>query len=192
MPRADWGIDESVIDDFDRSAQFTPYTGPTPPVPATYCFTVSSLKMAPAANSKHPQLRIGLTLEPRNQTEAKYAGYWIMKFAVVAPPNSGSKGTAFQYVPFLDALGVTSKDFVRRTILDEQGNVRKIGSWVNGGDTLVLCQIKMGADQNGSPRVEADWIGSAADVEFEEYDSELPDDEPDLDDDEYFDEDEDE
>ena len=170
MPRVNWGIDAEVIDEFDRDAQFTPYTGPQPPVNMVYCFTIKNLKHVAGTDKKYPQLRAGLTLEPRNNDEAKYGGYFIMKFMTIAPPKDGKQGTGFQYIPFLDALGVSSVDFTTKTQTDEDGNVKRIGPWRNEGDTLILARIEMKADQNGEPRVEVTWVGDASNVVFEDID----------------------
>lgn len=190
MPKVNWGIDDDVIDSFDRDAQFKPYTGALPPTNMVYCFSIKTLKHVAGANGKWPQLRAGLSLEPRNQEEAKYEGYFIMRFMTIAPPTADKKGTGFQYIPFLDALGVSATDFTQRTITDEDGNVKRIGKWKNEGNTLILCRLENGADQNGAYRVDAGWVGDASEVIFEEYDSEVTED-GEFDDDELYDDEDD-
>jgi hypothetical protein len=202
MPRVNWGITQNDIDQFDREAQaqYAPYTGIDPPAGKVFCFTLKSLKHVDGTEpskgqeGKWPQLRAGLSLEPRNQAEADYEGYFIMHFMTIAPAVNGKKGTAFQYVPFLDALGVTEQDFMKRTHTDEDGKVTKIGPWINEGDTLILARLKMGADfKTGAPRLEVDWVGEASGVTFEEYESVVPteDDAEDFDDADLYDDDED-
>jgi hypothetical protein len=149
MPKMDWGISRSVIDDFDRSKQYAPYTGPEPRN-GVYQWKVKVLKTAPATRDKHPQLRIGLELVPRNKEEKRYAGYFLMLFRSITPDGRND----FTWVPFIDALGVTSTDFTNRTITDNDGNVQKIGKWTNRQDALILAQLKDDSDQQGNARKE--------------------------------------
>lgn len=153
MPKADWGIDSGVIDDFDRDSQFTPYAGPTPP-DGVYRFTIKTVKFAAGTKRKLAQLRPGLELNPRGAEEKKYKGYFIMGFLPVG------EQTAFRYVPFLDAIGVTGTDFAKRTVIDEDQNIVKIGKWRNNGETDILAQIRTGTDQDGNPRKEIAWMGA--------------------------------
>lgn len=180
MPKADWGIDPAIIDDFDREGQFKPYTGPTPP-DGVYRMKVKSLKYAAGTKQKHPQLRPGLELVPRNRDERRYTGYFVMDFV----PVSGK--TEFRYVPFLDALGVSAKEFVNKTVYDDDGNVTKIGSWRNKGETEILVQLRTEEDQNGQPRKNVKWYG-AYDPDADDYDEDEDDDDSDYDEDEEEDE----
>jgi hypothetical protein len=173
MPKMDWGISRSVIDDFDRSKQYAPYTGPEPRN-GVYQWKVKVLKTAPATRDKHPQLRIGLELVPRNKEEKRYAGYFLMLFRSITPDGRND----FTWVPFIDALGVTSTDFTNRTITDNDGNVQKIGKWTNRQDALILAQLKDDSDQQGNARKEIGWFGplNEDDEGDEEYDDGDPDD----------------
>ncbi len=168
MPKPDWGIDPDTIDDFDREGQFKPYTGPTPP-DGVYRFRVKQLKYAAGTKSKNPQLRPGLELVPRNKDEKRFAQYFIMCFLPV------SERTAFRYVPFLDAIGVSGKSFISKTVVDEDGNITRIGKWRMEGDTEILAQIRTEEDQNGQPRKDVKWFGAYdpdADEDYEEDDDE--------------------
>jgi hypothetical protein len=184
MPRVDWGVNERQVDDFDREAQYKPYTGAIPPN-GVYKFKVKKLQHVSGTRDKNPQLRIGLELVPRNRDEKKFSGYFIMDFAPV------TERTQFRYVPFLDALGVTAKEFARNTITDQEGNVTKIGRWRNDGDAEILAALADDADQNGAPRKKIGWMGSLdsepEDDEDDEYSDEYDDDEE-IDDDEDGDE----
>jgi hypothetical protein len=176
MPRANWGIDASDVDDFDRESQYVPYAGPTPP-DAVYLWRIKVLKAVAGTKGKFPQLRIGLELEPRDDDEydeAQYDGYFRMAFVPI------SDKTTFRYVPFLDAIGVTGREFAKGTMKDEEGNIKKIGKWINTGEQLILAELKTGEDQNGDPRKEINTFLSA-----EEYE----DDSEEFDDDEYDEED---
>lgn len=176
MPRADWGIDPEIIDEFDRDAQFKPYAGPTPP-DGVFLFRVKVCKYTAATKQKLAQLRVGIELVPREKEEKRYKDYFILAFLPIA------NNTAFRYVPFLDAIGVTSTEFTRKTIYDENGDVKKIGSWKNEGDTLLLAQLKTGEDQNGLARKEVAWFGA--------YDPDATEEEEDDDDYDYDEEEED-
>lgn len=173
MPRANWGVSSREMDDFDREKQFKPYTGPVPPL-AVYCWRIKVLRYFPATKDKHPQLRIGLELYPRNKNEKRYAGYFLMDFAPVAPKSQ------FRYVPFLDAIGVSTREFETRTIVDTEGNIQKIGKWRNDGDALILAQVKEGQDEKGQARREIGWYGAL---------EEEPEEEEEYEDDEALDED---
>ena len=179
MPRASWGVTASQIDDFDRSKQFRPYTGPTPPVGAVYMWVVKILRHQARTREKNASLIVGLELEPRNKDDRKYAGFFVMTYRTVADNTQGF------YVPFLDAIGVSSTDFEKRTITDEEGNIKKIGPYRHTGDALVLGQLKEN-EYNGKTRMDIGWFGPVED-EPEDADEEFDDDEDvdDGDDDEY-------
>lgn len=160
MPKANWGITADDVDDFDRDSQFTPYAGPPVPVGQVYLWQINVAKYAAKTRGKNPQLRIGLELVPREgYDEEAYEGYFIMAFL---PINAK---TGFRYVPFLDAIGVSGKEFEQRTMYDEDGNISRIGSWRNNKDTLILADLKMGEDEKGEPRKE---IGTFMPYEEEE------------------------
>jgi len=179
MPRANWGVTTEDIDNFDRDAQFKPYAGPKPPTGVVYCFSIVKLTHHAAPSpGKFPQMRAGLVLEPRTEDERKYKGFYITKFMSIAPdrPSEGKKGTGFQYVPFLDALGVSSNDFTEKTLVDEDGAIKRIGPWRNEGDTLILAQLVNGTrdrknEETGRvetvPTIEVGWVGEASGVVFE-------------------------
>jgi hypothetical protein len=169
MPRARWGIRADDVDEFDRSSQFKPYAGPIPPN-GVYYFLVKRLKYAAATRDKLPQLRPGLELVPREDSdEDQYDGYYITAFLPV------SDKTAFRYVPFLDAIGVTGSEFERRTVIDSDGSITRIGKWRNTGDTLIVGQLGDGTDEKGNSRKEIKWMGAAEEneelEEEEEWDS---------------------
>jgi len=178
MPRVAWGVGKDVIDDFDRESSFKPYTGKTPPN-AVYQFKIKTLKYAAKTGKKNPQLRAGLELVPRDSDERAFKGYFITKFMPVAETNG------FQWVPFLDAIGVTSAEFLKGTITDEEGNVKKIGNWRMDGTTEILGQLQDDVDENGQPRKKIGWCGpveEAAEEEEDEDEADLYDDEEEDDD----------
>lgn len=172
MPKVNWGVRAADIDNFDRDSQYAPYDGPIPPN-GVYQFKVKVLKSVAGTREKNPQLRVGLELVPRKgrKEERRMQGYFIMAFLPIM------EKTQFRYVPFLDALGVSGREFERGTITDEEGNVRKIGRWRNTSEEIIKAEIKDGQDQDGNPRKDVGWMGA------------LTDEEPDDDGDDDFDED---
>lgn len=190
MPNVRWGIGAEDVDDFDRSKQYTPYNGPTPPN-AVYLWCIKKLQQVAATKDNYPQLRVGLELVPRvGRDEVLYRNFWIMDFI----PISGK--TQFRYVPLLDALGINGRDFTNKTVTDEEGNIVRIGTWKNTGDILISGLLKDGADKDGNVRKEIrtymepnpddeEDLGEADD-EVDTYDAE------DYGDDEYADDEDDE
>lgn len=181
MPKANWGISAGDVDDFDRSSQFTPYEGPIPPS-GVYRFHMKFIRFIAASGTKFPQLRLGLELVPRNREEKKFAGYFQMAFLTVSERTQGF------YVPFLDAIGVSGREFENGTICDEEGNIKKIGRWRFTDDQHVKAQIKDGTDQHGNPRKEFGWFGADTgetmdDQEDDEDSEEFDDDYADTEDD---------
>lgn len=170
MPRATWEIKRSDIDNFDRDAQYKPYTGPIPPSGAVFQWKVKILKYFPGTKDKNPQLRIGLELVPRNDKEKKYKGYFLMTFRAITPK------TQFNYVPFLDAIDVSASDFIDRTQVNSDGDIQRIGRWRNDGEQLVLAQIRDSEDQNGNPRKDIGWIGELEVMADDELDEEIDED----------------
>lgn len=173
MPRANWGIDATDVDDFDRDGQYKPYAGPIPQN-GVYEWNIKALKFAGATKDKFPQIRVGLELAPReDRDEDQYEGYFIMAFLTV------SDKTRWQYVPFLDAIGVSGSEFTRRTITDEEGNIKKIGKWRNTGDEFIAAELRDNDPDfiSKNPK-KIGWIGA------------LPDDGEDDGDEDYYDEDE--
>lgn len=179
MPKVSWGVGAADIDNFDRDSQYAPYDGPIPPN-GVYQFLVKVLKHTAGTREKNPQLRVGLELVPRNgrKDERKLKGYFIMAFL----PVTGK--TAFRYVPFLDAIGVSGREFERGTITDEEGNVKKIGRWRNTGEEIIKAELRDSVDQNGAPRKEIGWMGAfdadepdAAEEDEEGYESDDEEDE---------------
>ncbi len=180
MPRANWGISKGTVENFDRERQnqFKPYDGPIP-LNAVYRWRVNRLQFVAGTREKNPQLRIGLTLVPRSRDEKRYEGYRLMLYPPIAD------NTAFRYVPFLDALGVSEREFREGTITDEEGNIKKMGRWRNTGDATIKGELVDETDQNGQLRKTIKWMGADTGEVFED------DSEDDYDGDDEYAEDED-
>lgn len=150
MGKVKWGtgITAAAIDEVDTDKQFTPYEGPTPPN-GVYRFHVKVLKQTTSSNN-NPQLAVGLELTPREDIpeQRRFKGYFCMDWIPVMD------STAFRLRPFLDAIGVTSKEFINGTITDEDKNVTKIGKLAITKKLLVAASIRMGQDQKGNARME--------------------------------------
>lgn len=149
MGKVKWGggISQDAIDEVDTSKQFTPYDGPVPPA-GVYRMKVKILRTSESSNG-NPQLVIGLELVPRSDIpeQRRYKGFFLMDWITVLD------STAWRLRPFLDAVGVTSKEFLNGTVQDEEKNVTKIGKKVVVG-SLVAVSIKNGQDQKGNARME--------------------------------------
>lgn len=175
MPRADWGISTADARNFDREKQYKPYTGPKPSPRTVFQWQITVCKFFPKTRSKNAQLRLGLKVVPRNSDEKRFKDFFVMTFRSVTPK------TQFTYIPFLDAIGASESDFVNKTLVDEEGNIKRIGAWRNDGKQLVMAEYVLSEDQSGNPRDDVGWIG-----ELEEASE---DDEEDYEDDEYIDDD---
>ncbi len=191
MPKANWGISAEDVDGYDRNSQYAPYDGPIP-INGVYQWRVKRLLSIAPTGRKLPQLRVGLELSPRSKEEKQYAGYYITAFLPV------SDRTAFRYVPFLDAIGVSGKEFETGTIIDEEGNIKRIGKWrFDPEKTFIKGQLKDDQDGQGNPRKDIGWMGApgedaASDEDDSDEDFDDDDDDDDDEDGEYADEDGDE
>lgn len=179
MPTVRWGIDRSVVDQFDRESQFKPYDGPQPPN-AVYRFQIKNLKHVAGTRDKNPQLRVGLELIPRNNDEKRYAGFFVMCFLPITDK------TAFRYVPLLDALGVSATDFTDRTRTDEEGNIKRIGRWANDGEQTVKALIE-DSTYEGKTRKDVNTFLEDTESEDDEYGED--DDDEEIEEEEYADDD---
>ena len=166
MPRARWGITSADVDNYDRSTQFKPYTGQIPPN-GVYEFLIRALKYMPATADKNPQLRLSVALAPRasRPSERRYDDFYVTTFIPV------TKKSQFRYVPFLDAIGVSGRDFEGRTVVDGEGNITSIGKWRQDGGQYILCELI--DNPSGDERYPKDikWIGPIPDDEEDPEDS---------------------
>lgn len=142
MGKVTWGggVTADDIDGAERS-QYKPYDGPTPPN-AMYAWKVKILKKG-KSQADNTKLIIGLELVPRQSRpdEKPYKGYFVSESIAVVESMAGKLGA------FLDAIGVSSSDFMNRTSdsgeKDARGNVNitKIGKWINNGETYILASL---------------------------------------------------
>lgn len=198
MPTMDWGLEPGTVEDFDRSKVFVPYKGKLPPPNQVFLWEIKRVSLVKGTSAgKLPQLRIGLELCPRNREEKQYEGFYRSTFSPV------SESTAFRYVPFLDAIGVSERDFLRGTKHDREGVISAIGRWkFKPGETFVLARLEESENYKDPAKTDLNindtWFGAPTDADFEEEeddddeyeDDESYDDADDDDDDEDEDEDE--
>lgn len=125
MAKVKWGGQElaSSIDDYDpdNDQQYTDYTGPRPPK-GLYRFRIGRVQKSESTNG-FPQMVVDMELDPDRAEHKQYAGYHIRDYIIVKEDGS----TAFRYAPLLRALGVTGKQFVTMTVVDENGYITKMG-----------------------------------------------------------------
>lgn len=185
MPKMNWGIKAADVDDYDRSSQYAPYDGPIP-VNGVYKWKLKRLVSVASAGTKLPQLRVGLELAPRSREEKQYAGYYITAFLPV------SERTAFRYVPFLDAIGVTGREFENGTVTDEEGHIKKIGRWRFTDSVYIKAQLKDDSDGQGNPRKDIGWMGAVTSENMDDMEDDDEEYDDESEEDEYADEEDDE
>lgn len=183
MPKANWGVSARVIDDWDRSSQYTPYDGPIPR-DGVYAWHIKSFRYVAGTKGKYPQLRVGLELFPRVRADEKYDGFYTMLFLPI------TEATAFRYVPLLDALGIRSRDFEDNTITDSDGNITRIGKWRNDGAQYICGRFGKKRDAEDPSDKEVSWVGPYKDIVDDSDEDDESDDEYDDADDEFEDDEE--
>lgn len=138
MPKFKWELDAAELDEAARNdEQYAPYDGPTPPT-GVYGFRIKRIKTG-ESNAGNDRLQVTLILDPRGRKDhKKFAGFPVMDFIPVM------SSTSWRVSRLLGALGVSSREFVNKTVVDEDGVVQKIGSVrIEGADILVVAQIKL-------------------------------------------------
>lgn len=170
MPRIQWNVSRNVVRDFDRENRYEPYDGPIPPN-SVYRWKIVKLAYAAEDGNKTEQIRPLLVLVPRTKEEKRYGGYAIMCFLNVAD------NTDFVWVPFLDAIGVTDREFFDQAIMDEQGNIKKIGRWRmdpnNPTEIMARLADNEWIDKHGEEKTgkRIDWFGAVKDSTVDDEES---------------------
>lgn len=133
----------SALDEWeeDESRSYTPYAGPEPKK-GMYRFQVKRIKKDVSKNG-FPQLVVDLEMSPTLPAHKQYAGFFTRQFVVVKKDGS----TAFRVKPLLTALGVTGKQFVTATIVDDEGYVLKIGGKAIPGAIVMANIYKPAGDE---------------------------------------------
>lgn len=123
MVKAKWSATDVTADDIDNveEDEFQPYDGPTPPA-GVYRFILrySRKRVSSKGNDMIENL---LILDGSFKPEHKeYDGCPVWDYITI------KKSTAARVRSFIDALGVSSSDFLNRTVVDEEDRILKIGS----------------------------------------------------------------
>lgn|ERR1700754_784629 len=157
MPTVNWGLNPGTVEDFDRSKVFAPYAGKVPPTGVVYAWELKKLAfVAPDREGKYPQLRAALELYARDDEEEAYAGFFKQTYSPVSPQ------TAFRYVPLLDALGISEREFLKGTKTKEDGTIISIGRWKMAKGIYLLAQLQSEIDGDGNVRININdgWFGT--------------------------------
>jgi hypothetical protein len=122
MPKATWGeFSSNDIDNAEQREGFAPYAGPLPRA-GIYRFTAKFMKKG-VSGTGNPKLQILWELDGTWKPEhKKYDACPLWDNMPVMP------STAWRVRAFCDALGLSSKEFQTRIIVDEEGKVTKLGS----------------------------------------------------------------
>ncbi len=148
MPKVKWGgdLDQAAIDEAENRGGET-YSGEIPPT-GTYRF---KLRFSKRDKSKegNPKLLSLLVLDGSWKKEhAKYDGCPLWDHMPV------SKKTAFRVRAYCDALNVTSADFMNKMVVDDEGNVQKIGKLtIADEDRLVVVNVKRDSNDEYGERL---------------------------------------
>lgn len=138
MPKVKWGgdLDQDAIDSAERR-EGGDYTGDIPPK-GVYRFKLRFSKKDKAKDSGNPKLTSLLVLDGSWKPEHKqYDGCPLWDHMPV------TKKTAFRVRAYCDALNITSADFINKMVIDDEGNVQKIGKLkIADEDLLVLVSVK--------------------------------------------------
>lgn len=136
MPKVKWGgdLDQEAIDQAE-SRRGDDYAGEIPPS-GTYRFKLRFSRKG-KAESGNPKLLSLLVLDGSWKKEHKqYDGCPVWDHLPV------TKKTAFRVRAYCDALNITSADFMGKMVIDDEGNVQKIGKLkIADEDLLVVCKV---------------------------------------------------
>lgn len=177
MAKVKWGsIDESAIAEATTSLT---YVGPLPKK-GVYRFKLRSCQYTTSSND-NPMLKNLWLLDGSWRPEhEQYDGCPVWDNLPVM------ESTAFRVKAFCDALGVSYRDFLNKTIIDEDKNVKSIGSLkIQDEDLLVCLNVDVDDDpEYGERLVLARRGGSYIPVPDEDEDEDEDDEDYDEDDEE--------
>jgi hypothetical protein len=138
MPKVKWGGDltSDAIDSAERR-EGGDYAGEVPPK-GIYRFKIRFSKKDKAKDSGNPKLVSLLVLDGSWKKEHKqYDGCPVWDHM----PVTGK--TAFRVRAYCDALNISSADFMGKMVVDDDGNVQKIGKLkIADEDLLVYVSVK--------------------------------------------------
>lgn len=160
MPKAKWGS-LTATDIESAESNFVTYEGEIPPR-GVYRFKLKSAKSTESSNG-NPMVKLVLILDGSWKPKHKeFDG--CPAFTQVMIMDS----TAFQVRAFCDAIGVTARDFLNKTVLDDDDKLVKIGKVsLADGDLLVTANCQPG-EYEGTPKLEIKGLLPKAEEEPEE------------------------
>lgn len=147
MPKAKWGSDLTP-DDIESAESGSAYAGPCPPS-GVYQFVLKKMQQAESANG-NPKLYMiwEVTKKGGTKDQSKFAGAPLFDHMPVG------KSSAFRSKALCAGLGVTSKEFLGKTVIDDDSNVIKIGSLkIEIGKTTIFANVKKDNDPEYGERI---------------------------------------
>lgn len=115
MGKVKWGGAE-LAEEIDNApeSEFNEYDGPKPPR-GVYRFRITKMMFGKSTNDFNQVVNF-LEMDDARPSKAQYRGFFMMDWVIVKDDGS----TGFRVKPFLAALGVTPKQFVTMTVIDEE------------------------------------------------------------------------
>lgn len=165
MPKVKWGGDLTPDDvDSAESRRGDDYAGDVPPS-GIYRFKLRWSKKG-KSEQNNPKLTSLLVLDGSWKPEhKKYDGCPFWDHMPV------TKKTAFRVRQYCDALNITSADFMGKMVIDDEGNVQKIGKLkIADEDLLVYLKVTREDNDDYGPRLVFGKSGSY--LPFKEDDDE--------------------
>lgn len=147
MPKAKWGSDLTVDDIENAESSNGAYTGPIPPS-GVYLF---NLKKMVAGESKAGKPKVFMVWEMAKTGAKKDQKKWAGAPLFDHMPVGAS--SAFRAKALCAALGVTSKDFINKTVIDEEDNIIKIGNLKIDGKIQSFINVKRENDEDNGERL---------------------------------------
>lgn len=136
VPKAIWGDGLSEKDIDNASDSMSVYEGEIPPS-GPYRFKVRTMKKT-TSKAGNPMVSMMVLLDdPRKDIMKKFGGCPVFATVTVTPQ------TDFQVKRFTRALGISSADFLKRTVVDEDENILKFGTKkIKDADVYVKINAK--------------------------------------------------
>lgn len=150
MPKVTWGGD--LTEDDIESAElsnFQPYAGPLPPG-GVYRWTLRRAKRGESGTGNPKLETIWLLDGSWKPDHKKYDGCPLWDHMAVV------KSMNWRVKAYCAAIGVTSTDFMKRMVVDEENIVQKIGRVKFAPDDNTVeayINVKRENDQDGNPRI---------------------------------------
>jgi hypothetical protein len=142
MPKLAWGADVTPddVDSAESSGQI--YEGEIPPA-GVYRFKIKTLKSGESRENKNPMATFLMLLDDPRKAVKAYQGCPLFGQVVI------TKQTGWKIKEFCAALGISSTDFLKKAVTDEEGNILKFGTQkIKDTDVFVKVNVKREARQD--------------------------------------------